>query len=149
MHVKSTYSDRKILHLLCLKFSYGVLGRLFFLNWPGSSKFKTQMFGCGGKPPVLTLHGRCCLNNSFHWSALRSFYVHKGILFKFYFHIISLTCTVFKLDCPAHLFPNTPRTLRSFELTTFRMGVADQVASKADASLRRPIYNVQRPNSWT
>ncbi len=27
----------------------------------------------------------------------------------FYFYIISLTFTLFKLWCPAHLFPNTPR----------------------------------------
>jgi hypothetical protein len=42
-------------------------------------------------------------------SAFRSFYVQKRILRIFYFNIISLIFTVFKLWCPAHLFPNTPR----------------------------------------
>ena len=41
-HVKSAYSDRKILHLPGFQVSYGVLGRLFFFNWPGSSEFKRQ-----------------------------------------------------------------------------------------------------------
>ncbi len=36
--------------------------------------------------------------------------MQKRILHIFYFHIISLICTVFKSCCPAHLFPNTPRT---------------------------------------
>ena len=40
--VKSTYSDRKILHLPSCQVSFGVLERIFFLNWPGSSKFTTQ-----------------------------------------------------------------------------------------------------------
>jgi hypothetical protein len=31
-HVKSKYSDRKILYLPGFQVSYGVLGRLFFLN---------------------------------------------------------------------------------------------------------------------
>jgi hypothetical protein len=42
-------------------------------------------------------------------------------------------------------------TLRSFELTTFRMGVVDQMASKADASqsLRRPIFKGRIPGrNW-
>ncbi len=39
--------------------------------------------------------------------SLNSFYMQKGILSIFYFRIISLICTVFKLSCPAHLFPNT------------------------------------------
>ncbi len=38
--------------------------------------------------------------------------MQKRILRVFYFHIISLIFTLFKLWCPAHLFPNTPRTLR-------------------------------------
>ena len=33
----------------------------------------------------------------------------KGILPIFYSDTISLICTVFKLCCPAHLIPNTPR----------------------------------------
>ncbi len=36
--------------------------------------------------------------------------MQKRILRIFYFHIISLIFSVFKLWCPAHLFPNTPRT---------------------------------------
>ncbi len=40
--VKSTYSDRKILHLSTFQVSYGVLEKLFFLNGPESSEFKTQ-----------------------------------------------------------------------------------------------------------
>jgi hypothetical protein len=36
-------------------------------------------------------------NNSFNGSALRSFYAQKKILRIFYFHIISLIITVFKL----------------------------------------------------
>ncbi len=67
--------------------------------------------GCRGQHRLLTFNGRCCLNNSFNGSALRSFYVQKRILRIFYFHIISLIFTVFKLWCPAHLFPNTPRTV--------------------------------------
>ncbi len=59
---------------------------------------------------VLTFNGRCCLKDSFNGSALRSFYVPKRILRIFYLHIVSLIFTVFKLWCPAHLFPNTPRT---------------------------------------
>ncbi len=82
---------------------------IIFLKLTWSSKFNTQNFGCRGQPPLLTLHGSCCLNNLFNWSALRSFYVQKKILHVFYFHITSLICTVFKLCCPAHLFPNTPR----------------------------------------
>ncbi len=74
---------------------------------------KTQNFGYRGLPPLLTLHVCCCLNNSFYWLALSCFYVHKSILRIFYFHIISLIFNVFKLCCPAHLFPNTPRTCHS------------------------------------
>jgi len=40
--------------------------------------------------------------------------VQKRIPHKFYFHIISLICTVCKLCCPAHLFPNTPRISREY-----------------------------------
>ncbi len=53
--------------------------------------------GCRGYCWLLTFNGRCCLNNSFNGSAFRSF------------NIIYLIFTVFKLWCPAHLFPNTPR----------------------------------------
>ncbi len=59
---------------------------------------------------LLTFNGRCCFNNSFNGSALRSFYMQKRILRICYFNIVSLIFTVFKLWCPAHLFPNTPRT---------------------------------------
>ncbi len=45
--------------------------------------------------------------------------MQKRILHIFYFHIISLICTVSKLRCPAHLFPNTPRTL--FHLPPLRL----------------------------
>ncbi len=65
--------------------------------------------GCRGYRWLLTFNGRCCLNNSFNGSVLRSFYEQKRILRIFYFHIISLIFTLFKLWCPAHLFPNTPR----------------------------------------
>ncbi len=67
--------------------------------------------GCRGWRWLLTFNGPCCLNNSFNGSALRSFYVQKRILRIFYFHIIYLIFTLFKLWCPAHLFPNTPRWL--------------------------------------
>jgi hypothetical protein len=81
---------------------------------PGSG-FATLGFwlcsGCRGYRWLLTFNGRCCLNNSFNGSAFRSFYVQKRILRIFYFNIISLIFTVFKLSCPAHLFPNTPRTV--------------------------------------
>ncbi len=40
--------------------------------------------------------------------------MQKEILRIFYFHIISLIFTAFKLCCPAHLFPNTPRTYHVF-----------------------------------
>ncbi len=63
--------------------------------------------GCRGYCWLLT--GRCCFNNSFNGSALRSFYVQKRIFSIFYLNIISPIFTVFKLWCPAHLFPNTPR----------------------------------------
>jgi hypothetical protein len=33
---------------------------------------------------------------------------------------ISLKCTVFKLCCPAHLFPNTPRTSLRFSLVVMK-----------------------------
>ncbi len=62
---------------------------------------------------LLTFNGCCCLNNSFNGSALRSFYAQKRILRICYLNIISLIFTVFKLWCPAHLFPNTPRTFTS------------------------------------
>ncbi len=65
--------------------------------------------GCRGYRWLLTFNGTCCLNNSFNGSAFSSFYVQKRILHIFYFNIISLIFTVFKLWCPAHLFPNTPR----------------------------------------
>jgi hypothetical protein len=45
--------------------------------------------------------------------------VQKGILHILYFHTISLICTVFKLCCPAHLFPNTPRICYFFQFLTF------------------------------
>ncbi len=61
--------------------------------------------------PQVTFNGRCCLNDSFNGSGLRSFYVQKRILRIFCFDITSLMFTIFKLRCPAHLFPNTPRTL--------------------------------------
>ncbi len=64
-----------------------------------------------GVASLLTFNGRCCLKYSFNGSALRSFYVPKRILRIFYLDLISLIFTVFKLWCPAHLFPNTPRTL--------------------------------------
>ncbi len=68
-----------------------------------------QAVGRRGKRQLLTFNGHCCLKDSFNGSALRSFYVQKRILRIFYKHIISLIFTVFKLWCPAHLFPNTPR----------------------------------------
>ncbi len=68
---------------------------------------------CRGYRWLLTFNGRCCLNNSFNGSALRSFYVQKRILRICYFNIISLIFTAFKLWCPAHLFPNTPRRLQN------------------------------------
>ncbi len=46
--------------------------------------------GCRGYRWLLTFNGRCCLNNSFNGSALRSFYVQKRILRICYFNIISL-----------------------------------------------------------
>ena len=52
--------------------------------------------GSMGKHRLLTFNGRCCLNNSFNGSALRSLYVQKRILRIFYFHIISLIFTVVK-----------------------------------------------------
>ncbi len=66
--------------------------------------------GCRGYRWLLTFNGRCCLNNSFNGSAIRSSYVQKRILRICYLNIISLIFTVFKLWCPAHLFPNTPCT---------------------------------------
>ncbi len=54
-----------------------------------------------------------CLNNSFNGSALRSFYVQQRIRHRIYLHIISLIFTVYKLWCPAHLLPNTPRMLQN------------------------------------
>ncbi len=66
--------------------------------------------GCRGKHRLLTFNGCCCLNDSFNGSGLKSFYVQKRILRIFCFDIISLIFTIFKLWCPAHLFPNTPRT---------------------------------------
>ncbi len=63
----------------------------------------------GGSVCYWLFNGRCRLYNSFNGLALRSFYVQKRILRIFYLNIISLICTVFKLCCPAHLFPNTPR----------------------------------------
>jgi hypothetical protein len=35
---------------------------------------------CRGLSWLLTFNGRCCLNNSFNWSAFGNFYVQKGIL---------------------------------------------------------------------
>ncbi len=67
--------------------------------------------GCRVYRWLVIFNGRCCLNNSVNWSALKRFYVQKRILHIFYFNIISLIFTVFKLWCPAHLFPNTPRKL--------------------------------------
>ena len=80
---------------------------------PGSGFATLEIFALlrlRGYHWLLTFNGRCCLNNSFNGSALRSFYAQKRFLLIFYFHIISLIFTVFKLWCPAHLFPNTPRT---------------------------------------
>ncbi len=93
-----------------LSFIWGSREIIFLkLTWK-FKKFNTQNFGCRGQPPLLTLHGCCCIKYSFNWSALRSFQVQKRILHIFSFHIISLICTVFKLCGPEHLFPNTPRT---------------------------------------
>jgi hypothetical protein len=69
--------------------------------------------GCRGYRWLLTFNGRCCLNNSLNGSAFRSFYVQKRILRTFYFNIISLIFTV--LWRPAHLFPNTPRTVHCYK----------------------------------
>ncbi len=66
--------------------------------------------GCSGYRQLLTFNGHCCLYDSFNGSALRSFYLQKRIFCIFYFNIISQIFTVFKLWCPAHLFPNIPRT---------------------------------------
>ncbi len=41
--------------------------------------------GCSGYRRLLTFYGTCCLDNSFNWSALRSFYVQKWILCIFLF----------------------------------------------------------------
>ena len=51
---------------------------------------------------VLTTHSMDQLSEAF---------MCKRILLKFYLDIISLIFTVFKLWCPAHLFPYTPRTM--------------------------------------
>ncbi len=69
---------------------------------------------CGGSVGYWLSTGAAVFSNSFNGSALRGFYVQKRILCIFYFNIISLIFTVFKLWCPAHLFPNTPRTFTSF-----------------------------------
>jgi hypothetical protein len=69
--------------------------------------------GCRGWCRLRTFNGICYLNNLFNRSALRSFYVQTDILRILYSDTISLICTVFKLSCPAHLFPNTPRTIVS------------------------------------
>ncbi len=50
---------------------------------------------------VLTTHSMDQLSEAFM--------CNKRILRIFYLHIISLIFTLFKLWCPAHLFPNTPR----------------------------------------
>ncbi len=60
--------------------------------------------GCRGKRRLLTFNGRCCLNTSLNWSALKRFYVQKKILRIFYFDTISLIFPVFQLWSPAHLF---------------------------------------------
>jgi hypothetical protein len=56
---------------------------------------------CTG-PPVLIAH--------LIGQLLETYMCKKVLSVYFYFHIISLIFTVFKLCCPAHLFPNTPRT---------------------------------------
>ncbi len=77
--------------------------------------------GCRGYRWLLTFNGRCCLNNSFNGSALRSFYVQIRIIRICYLHIISLIFTVFKLWCPAHLFPNTPCTMDQISMDIWSM----------------------------
>ncbi len=52
-------------------------------------------------PAVLTTHSMDQLSEAFM--------CNKEFCVYFYFNIISLTFTAFKLWCPAHLFPNTPR----------------------------------------
>ena len=94
------YSQATFLFFIVFKISCPVH---FFSNTPCSS-------GCRGLCRLLTFNGFCYLNNLFNRSALRSFYVPKSILRILYSDKISLICTVFKLCCPAHLFPNTPRT---------------------------------------
>ena len=83
---------------------------IIFLKLTRKLNIQDTNFWLWGELQLLTLHRRSCLNSSSNWSALRGFYVQKGIVCIFYFHIISLISTVFKLCCPAHLFPNTPRT---------------------------------------
>ncbi len=65
--------------------------------------------GCRGYHWLLTFNRRCCFNNSFNGSALRSVYVQKKILSIYYLNINS---PIFR--CPAHLFPNTPRMLDAY-----------------------------------
>ncbi len=60
---------------------------------------------------VLTTHAMDQLSEAFMCK--------KKIIRILYFHIISLIFTVFKLWCPAHLFPNTPRTLTQTRVRSF------------------------------
>ncbi len=99
--------------------------------------------GCSGLRWLLTFNGRCCLKNSFNGSALRSFYVWKKILRISYFHIISLIFTVFKLWCPAHLFPNTPRT-RALEKDMSRPGLETRPPRRKASTLAKSYCNSQR-----
>ncbi len=96
--------------------SRGQKGTRALIPDPGSSSQHLRFWlcsGCRGYRWLLTFNGRCCFNNSFNGSALRSFYVQKRIFSIFYFNTISPIFTVSKLWCPAHLFPNTPRINRS------------------------------------
>jgi hypothetical protein len=62
--------------------------------------------------------------------------VEKGIFHILYFHTISLICTGFKLCCPAHLFPNTPRTLYLLYL----LFVNDDAAKERQNSFKCSLY---------
>ncbi len=67
---------------------------------PGSGLATLEIFALlrlRGYRWLLTFNGRCCLNNSFNGSALRSYYVEKGIFCICYLNIVSLIFTVFKL----------------------------------------------------
>jgi hypothetical protein len=68
--------------------------------------------------------------------------VQKRILHIFYFHIISLICTVFKLCCPAHLFPNTPRSSAYSHPTVYLWPAARLLV----ANNSFPSHQTQRPS---